>query len=63
MRSGPIRGRILKEELSGFNDKLDKGYERKRVVKDGTKILGSSKQVNRVELKWDVEPRAQVRCK
>lgn len=47
MRSGPIRGCILKEELSGFNDKLDKGYERKRVVKDGTKVLGLSKQVNR----------------
>lgn len=38
MRSGPIWGSTLKE-LSGFNDKLDKGYERKRVVKDGTKVL------------------------
>lgn len=45
VRRGPIWACILKEELSGFNDKLDKGYERKRVVKDGTKVLGLSKQV------------------
>lgn len=38
----------MTEELSGFNDKLDKGYERKRVVKDGTKVLGLRKQVIRV---------------
>lgn len=48
MRSGFIWGYILKEELLGFDYKLDKGYERKRVVKDGIKVLGLSNWINRV---------------
>lgn len=38
----------FERHLSGIDNKLDKGYERKRAVKDKIKVLGLSNQANRV---------------